>query len=452
MVSVLSILSSSKQTLILISIIAALAIVDSEFINIFYGTGLGTPSNLHMLLFVSLVIVAFTINTLLLLFVKRNNTQAPTGGLLLFRAAYIGTSAVQYGILFILFTIIIEMLIFHEYNKIFTILVVYLSHFAAAALLALLSFKFIQWFQFTKTISFLVYAVIFIVIIFLILITIPLLTEQFKNQPQLIYPRNYSIIILNILVPSSDIAFIFGLGNYVLPLMIVASWILTVSLFRSYINILGKKTFWLIVTIPLLYQIFSFIVRDANLVTDPVLIQIIYSQQFQFLLGISFQVSGFFFAIAFLAIGRNIKRKSMKNYLMISSIGIISLFSSVQPGLPFYAAYPPFGLVTLVLLGLSSYLLLVGMLGSAAYVSRDSDLRREIYKSLAGHSDIFSKMGLAEMERELQKKVLSITEKTKSWDEMRVSTEPDEENVKMMIDEVLREIHSKRSDLKSGER
>jgi hypothetical protein len=137
---------------------------------------------------------------------------------------------------------------------------------------------------------------------------------------------------------------------------------------------------------------------------------------------------------------------------MISSIGIISLFSSVQPGLPFYAAYPPFGLVTLVLLGLSSYLLLVGMLGSAAYVSRDSDLRREIYKSLAGHSDIFSKMGLAEMERELQKKVLSITEKTKSWDEMRVSTEPDEENVKMMIDEVLREIHSKRSDLKSGER
>jgi hypothetical protein len=449
MLSILGILSNSKRALILISIIALLTIVDSEFINIFYGTNLGSPSNLHMLLFVLLAIVASAINIILLLFV-RGNEKAATSRSLLFRVAYICTSTVQYSVSFILFTIIVEMLVFHEYNKVFPILVVYISHFAAAALLALLSFKFIQWFQFTKTISFLVYAIIFIVIIFLILVTIPLLTEQYTNQTELIYPRDYTILIANVLVPSSNTAFFFGLANYVLPIMISASWILTVSLLRSYQIRIGKMVFWPIVTIPLLYQVFSYIIRDANLVSDPALVQVVYSQQFQILLSISFQVSGLFFAIAFLAISRKIKRISMKNYLIMSSIGIISLFSSMQPGLPFYAAYPPFGLVTLLFFGLSSYLLFVGMLGSASSIARDSELRREIYKGLEGQSDVFSKMGVAEMQRELQKKVLFISDKTKLWEEMGESTEPSEEEVKAMIAEVLNEIHSKRSDVKSG--
>jgi hypothetical protein len=449
MLSILDALGNSKRALILISIIAVLTIVDSEFINIFYGTNLGSPSNLHMLLFVLLAIVASAINIILLLFV-RGNEKAATSRSFLFRVAYIGTSTVQYSVSFILFTVIVEMLVFHEYNKVFPILVVYISHFAAAALLALLSFKFIQWFQFTKTISFLVYAIIFIVIIFLILVTIPLLTEQYTNQTELIYPRDYTVLIANVLVPSSNTAFFFGLANYVLPIMISASWILTVSLLRSYQIRIGKMVFWPIVTIPLLYQVFSYIIRDANLVSDPALVQIVYSQQFQILLSISFQVSGVFFAIAFLTISRKIKRKSMKNYLIMSSIGIISLFSSMQPGLPFYAAYPPFGLVTLLFFGLSSYLLFVGMLGSASSIARDSELRREIYKGLEGQSDVFSKMGIAEMQRELQKKVLFISDKTKLWEEMGESTEPSEEEVKVMIEEVLNEIHSKRSDIKSG--
>jgi hypothetical protein len=233
--------------------------------------------------------------------------------------------------------------------------------------------------------------------------------------------------------------------------MIIPSWILTVLLLKPYANRIGKKRFWLIVGIPLLYQLFSFIVRDSNLVTDPTLIEIIYSQQFQVIFGISYQVSGLFFAIAFLIIARKMKRKSLKNYLIISSIGIVSLFSSIQPGMPFYGAYPPFGLVTLLFLGLSSYLLLVGMLGCATYVSRDIELRREIYKGLEVDADVLKKIGMAETQREIEKRVLSLANKIKLSDEMRsrMDTEPDEEDVKTMIEEVLNEIH-KGSHIKPG--
>jgi len=448
MMCIVSALSSGKLAFILMLVIVILTIIDSQFVNVFYGTDLGTPGNLHLLLFVSLIVIASIINTMSLGFVKSNDSRETTSRTLLHRIAYFGTVALQSATVIIMLIIISEMLVFHNYDKLSSLLVVYFSHLWSSFILGLLSLRFIQWYRISKSFSLLIYGVVFGVIIFITIITLPLLTEQFINQPQSIYPRHYIGLIAAVIVPSRDIAFIYGLGNYVLPLLIILSWILTVLLLKTYIDKIGKKKFWLIVSIPLIYQLFSFVVRDSNLVSDPALVEIFYSQQFQFLFAISYQVSGSFFAIALLGVARKMKQKGMKNYLIISSIGIICLFSSVQPGMPFYAAYPPFGLVTLLFLGLSSYLLLIGILGCAANVSRDNELRREIYKGLVD-SDMFKNMGMAEMQLEMEKKVLPLVSNIELLDDMR-SMEPNEEDVKTMINDVLNELYSKRSHIKSG--
>ena len=88
-------IGSSKCALVLISLIVASTIVDSQFINVFYGTNLGSPGNYHLLLFISLVIIVSIINTILLRFTKRNDVHGTTSRPLLFRVAYIGTSVVQ---------------------------------------------------------------------------------------------------------------------------------------------------------------------------------------------------------------------------------------------------------------------------------------------------------------------------------------------------------------------
>jgi hypothetical protein len=269
----------SKQALVLISIMVVITAVDSQFIHLFYGTKFGTPGNLHVLLFGFFIIVVSIINVKLLLFAKRNDEHAKTSRPLLFRFAYIITSTVQYAILLVLLVSISEMLIFHGYNKVLSLLVTYSSHFCAAGILGVLSITFIQWFRTTRSFSILIYGVVFIMIIFLLLLTVPLLTEQFvSRQPNLIIPTNYITLIDRAPTPSSDIAFLYGLGNYGLPLMIISSWILTVSILKPYIRRIGKKKFWAIVSIPLLYQLFTFIVRDANLVSDPALVDIIYSR------------------------------------------------------------------------------------------------------------------------------------------------------------------------------
>ena len=318
---------------------------------------------------------------------KRDDIHPTSSRPLMFRIAHVGTSLVQYTVIAMLAIAVLEAFIVHGYNKILTLFVVYLSHFWSAIMLGIISFVFIRWFRSTRSFSILIYAAVFAVSIFLIVITLPLLTEHFGPVPEVIPPRDYTSLITAIIVSSRGIAFIYGLGNYVLPVLIISTWMLTVSLLRPYTQRIGKKKFWLLATIPLLYQLFTFLIRDANIVTDPAFVQIIYSQQIQFIFGISYQVSGILFAIAFLTVAKKMRRKVMKNYLIISSLGITSLFCSVQPGMPYYAAYPPFGLATLLFLGLSSYMLLVGMIGIGANVSRDIELRREIYRGVEIHSE-----------------------------------------------------------------
>ena len=412
MLRILNIVSDSKFTLFLISLIVIFTVIDSQFIRVFYGTDLGTPGNFQFLLFVSLVIFASIINIVFIRFAKINDTQARSSRPLLFRTVYICTFGAQIAVLLIMYVVISEMLIFHAYNRIFLLLVVVVSHFLSAFILGMLSVIFIQWFRFGRSLSILTYASVCIVILFLVMTTLALLVETHSTQSTLeaesVSPTPYITLVLQDVFPSTvdpNIAFVYGLGTYALPILAIASWMLTVSLLKGYIIRIGKKKFWLVVSIPLAYQIFVIIVSNPSLVTDPGLIIILYSPQIQFLVAINGQISGLFFAVTLWTFARKTGQKSMKNFFIISSLGIISLFSSIQPGSPFYEAYPAFGVVTLSFLGLSSYMLLVGMVGSAAYVARDNSVRQEVYNSIQADSHVL-KMGRAEMQRELEHRVL----------------------------------------------
>ena len=327
MMSIASVIGGSKQALIIISIIFIISIVDSQFVNTFYGTDLDTPGNPHLVLFISFVIIVSVINIVLLFFVKSNHLLDRTSRPILLKIAYGITSIVQYTTLLLLFITIFEMLGFHNYHRIWSILVIDLSHFWSAILLGVLAFTFIQWLRIVKSYTILIYAVVFGVILFLTLITVPLLTEQFNYQSQLIYPKDYTTLIMAVTVPSKDIAFLYGLGNYVLPILLIASWFLTVSILKPYTTRINKSTFWLSVSIPLLYQLFAYIIRDANVSTIPGLMDIIYTRQFQFILGNQLPNIWIIVCRCIFNCRKKNERKILKNYMIISSIGI-SLFAS----------------------------------------------------------------------------------------------------------------------------
>ncbi|MGA7900761.1 MAG: hypothetical protein WCA39_18090 [Nitrososphaeraceae archaeon] len=182
-----------------ISLIVSIAIVDSQFINIFYGTELSYPGTLHLSLFILFVIAASVATVVLLLFLKSGDFPIVVNRGFL-KIIYLTTSAVQYTIMLSLFIMIAQMLTFQEYTKILFLLITYLSHIWSSLALGFLALRFIQWYRFSRSNSMLISAIVFGVIIFLILVSIPILTEQFKVQSEAIYPRDYSSLIFGVVI------------------------------------------------------------------------------------------------------------------------------------------------------------------------------------------------------------------------------------------------------------
>ena len=61
------------------------------------------------------------------------------------------------------------------------------------------------------------------------------------------------------------------------------------------------------------------------------------------------------------------------------------------------APYPPFGLITSSFMGLSSYLLFVGIYSSAIYVAEDSKSRQTIRKTAIKEAKLLDSIGTAQI-------------------------------------------------------
>ena len=104
---------------------------------------------------------------------------------------------------------------------------------------------------------------------------------------------------------------------------------------------------------------------------------------------------------------RSIDHVQIKNYMIISAYGMMSMFTSNQPTGLIQAPYPPFGLVAAAFFGLAPFLFLIGVYSSAISVSQDRNIRKYI-KNYAKQLTFLGGIGSAEMEKEIQKIVKNV--------------------------------------------
>jgi hypothetical protein len=151
---------------------------------------------------------------------------------------------------------------------------------------------------------------------------------------------------------------------------------------------------------------------------------------------------GVLFGIAFWSIARSVKRSAVRDYMFISAYGIMLLFTSNQAAVLITAPYPPFGLVTISFMGLSSYLILVGVYSSAISVAQDVNLRKSIRKTVEQHSNLLDNIGTSQMEQEIHRRVIKITKEklNEMTEETGVQSSVTEDEMKQYMDNVLKEI------------
>jgi hypothetical protein len=93
------------------------------------------------------------------------------------------------------------------------------------------------------------------------------------------------------------------------------------------------------------------------------------------------------------------------------------------------------------LVGLSSYLILIGIYSSAITIAEDSKLRNEIRKIAASKSGLLGSIGLAQLEQQLENEVRAIARKHSGMIEKEAGLEPlsNEDELKNYLEQILRE-------------
>ena len=442
MVGHLSFKLTNKRVLFFILAISAIIVIDSNVINFYAYTNKELPLPLKVGIF-TIFSITFSIIAIVLLKViesyhfSSNYKQRKAQNLVRFTAI-----ASQFIVIAFLAVEIAQMASVNMYNSNLTLLILFTSFVPSILFLLLLVLLLVGWFRSSKNVMIIAYAISFSIVCIYLVVSTVYVNLQFTYNSEWVKAKSLHSTLVNSSV--SDLALSFGVALDALYLFsFVLVWIATVALLRQYRNKIGRTRFWVIITIPLIYFLFPFETYFANfseamLSGSPVIFSVIYI----ILFSATKQVGGVLFSIVFLTAATKIKQPNLQNSLKIAAIGIAVIFSSIEINSLLYAAYPPYGVLTIMLMPLGSYSLFIGLFASARLASQDKKLRREFFQSTEKQLALLQTIGKVQMEKELEKSLKSILKRPsileESGDDYR-----GEENVRELVQEVIYELRLK---------
>ena len=387
-----------------------------------------------------LMAVIFAVTQYFILgYVKQTNKENRSGA----RVLHLGlthsiVSIAQFVLVGILAFVIVQIIILQQYN-ILTIYVTYVISFGLwISTLGLLAKAFFSWYQFSNK-NFMV-----------LILALSMIAFVFNGAANIVYYFAF-LSEQKPVVTSSDVAYfpefeaetLVGQANLVSQASNIVSyvliWIGTVKLLYPYIRKFGKVKFWAIMVAPMIYYLINFplfVLGFFNPENVDAMTNII-------IFNFASIFTGIIFGVAFLSVAKTLKKDSnLRNHMIVAAWGF-TLFYIAGSATASQAAYPPYGLVSISFVGLSCYLIYSGLYSSAVTVSQDIALRNSIRKSVTEQSNLLHGMGTAQMQQELESKVLTINKKVSDMMEEETGVEPSmtEEDIKEHIEMVRKEIN-----------
>ncbi|MGB6531249.1 MAG: hypothetical protein WBF33_24340 [Candidatus Nitrosopolaris sp.] len=204
---------------------------------------------------------------------------------------------------------------------------------------------------------------------------------------------------------------------------------------------MGRIKYFSLLGIPLIYYIFPFENYFGNmfyplLPSSPLFISLLYILIF----SATKQVGALVFSLVFWTASSLVYNDQIRKSLLLSSTGIAILYGSLAIAPLQYHVYPPYGLITEAFIPLGTYLLFVGIFTSAKHISRDSEVRKELYKNAASQLTLLKAIGVSQLEKELEAQAESIEKRFKPFER---TDEPDlkAEEIKEILHDVLTELY-----------
>ncbi len=438
-------ISKKRILVITISVAIALIIVDTSIVRV---SGLVGWRFVHdwknIILFIAMSCAYAVSYYFVLEFIKGRGEKElgyARGKMRLSAAAFRKIiSIIQYIITAILIFVILQMVLYSQYSTAAITAVMAISYTTAAVMMGLLAYLFFIWFNQNRRnggLTVFLYGISSAALVLNTVIAVALLYTLSRYKPAIVGPRatNYVVIV------SSPIDSILNISYVVTSILgFILMWSATAILLRSYSKRLGKAKYWFLVSIPLVYFISQFLALFSNQLSSVIAL---YAVLFTLLFVFSKPVGGILFGAAFYSIGRSGTPHGnfVRDYMTLAAYGVVLFFVSSQNTVA-QLPYPPFGVIAASFVGLSAYMMFLGLYSSAISVSQDVKLRQSIRKSAIEEVKFLESIGTAQMEQELQKRVLTIAKKSSDSMIKETGVQPSlsEDEMKQYLEEVLKEI------------
>jgi hypothetical protein len=431
----------SENLLILMGVVIITILVDSEIGVIADFIPEQLSSSVGLATFIGIAIIFAVTQHFILSYIKQSNNEARPKAFNLDLAFWI-VSIGQYILVVILAFVILQIIIAQQYSTVS----LYASHVISygfwIVILGLLARAFFSWYRLSsKNIMVLILALSMIAYVINgiagLAYHFDILTQQkpVVTSNDMAYFPEFSIGTLG-----SQIDIIYQVAG---GAAYVFTWIGTVKLLYPYIKKLGGVKFWTIMGGAMIYYLISFPLFVLGYFTPSANVDAM-TNILIFSLGGIF--TGIIFGAAFLSVARTLRKDTaLRNHMIMAAYGFL-LFYIAGSATAAQAAYPPYGLASVSLTGLSCYLIYSGLYSSATIVSQDTTLRQSIRKSVTEQSRLLDSIGTAHMEQELESRVLTIAKKNSEAmaEESGVETSMTEDDMKDYLEIVMNEIHNKK--------
>jgi hypothetical protein len=341
--------------------------------------------------------------------------------------------------------LIFQLFYFNYYYSSTLMLIVLVTYGTASVLMGKTAILFFSWYRQTHNFVILMYFISLSLIIFTLILTNTIVNLHLNARPEkireflggtidvtggrysyfnLLYKTSSIVSFLSIWLTTSILMYSAGRGI----IRQVRYWIMPIALLAYFMSIYLFQEIYK----PVLFPLFKF---------DPVLLSIFLIMIFT----LAKPIGGIMFGVTFWNVSRKVRfEKTLAGFMIISGYGFLLLFSTNQASSLVLTPYPPFGVATVTILIVSSYLVMVGIYTSATLTSINSNVRSSVYR-IAKESKLLDFIGKAEMEKEITKIVIKVSKQTeKEEDIARTSFNLDEQGLRDYIVEVADELRKKK--------
>jgi len=263
----------------------------------------------------------------------------------------------QFLIAVVLTSIVVQIALFQEYNTAFLYVIYIISYGIWIGILGLLTRAFILWYKnFNRNSMILIFTLAMIAYVanglFGLIYALDALSQQESiiSRGDVAYFPEFSNVAIGSQI--NLIAHGCSLAAFIL------TWIGSVKLLYQYVHKIGKVRFWSIMIISLIYYniefpLFALGYFDPFGDTNAFLNILIFS--------FAGAISGIIFGISFLSIAITLKVGSIvRTQLILAAYGFLFFYITGSAN-AMQAAYPPFGVLSISLIGFSCYLICSGL-------------------------------------------------------------------------------------------